>query len=159
MMYPVHFGNNPLFPSSDDFEVVFKSDHSGMGVVCYRDFSKGDLIAVMSGQFIDEIRQHSLQIDENTHLYDVYFSGYFLHACEPNITLDMKNLTVHALRDIQAYEFLYMDYAETEARLFRQFPCSCGAAQCRGWITGHSELINEKDPQYQAFMQVNKIAV
>ncbi len=158
-MYPTHFGNNPLFPNKDDFEVIMKNDQSGMGVISYRDFSKGDLIAKMTGQFISDIRQHSLQIDETTHLYDVYFSGYFLHSCDPNITLDMKNLTVHALRDISAYEFLYMDYAETEAVLFKQFPCSCGAPQCRGWITGHSEQADESDPHYQNIIQLSKIAV
>lgn len=158
-MYPEHFGNNPLFPSKDDFEVIMKNDQSGLGVVTYRDFNKGDLIAELNGQFIHDIRQHSLQIDDETHLYDVYFSGYFLHSCEPNVTLDMKNLMVHALKPIKAYDFLYMDYAETEQKLYKQFPCSCGSAQCRGWITGYNEGINESDMQYQNFAQIRKIAV
>ena len=158
-MYPEHYGSNPLFPSSDDFEVVMKNDHSGMGVVTYRDFNEGELIALLSGNVINDIRQHSLQIEENTHIYDVYFSGYFLHSCEPNVTLDMKNLTVHALKPVQAYDFLYMDYAETEKKLYKQFPCSCGAATCRGWITGNSEVIDENDPYYQSYLQLRKIAV
>lgn len=158
-MYPEHFGNNPLFPNKDDFEVIKKNDSSGMGVITYRDFNAGDFIAQMTGDIISDIRQHSLQIDESTHLYDTYFSGYFLHSCEPNITLDMKNLTVHALQPIKAFEFLYMDYAETEEKLFKQFPCSCGSAKCRGWITGHNETINENDPLFISFTQLRKIAV
>jgi hypothetical protein len=33
-----------------------------------------------------------------------------------------------------------MDYAETEDVLFKQFPCSCAAPNCRGWITGRREV-------------------
>lgn len=158
-MYPEHFGNNPLFPSSDDFEVVMKDDQSGMGVITYRSFEKGELVAKLAGNIIRDIRQHSLQIDSTSHLYDTWFCGYFLHSCEPNVTLDMKKLTVHALRDIEAYEYLYMDYAETEEKLYRQFPCSCGSSHCRGWITGYNEPIDEQNPLYQEYMQLRKVAV
>ena len=54
----------------------------------------------------------------------------------------MVDLLVVALKDIAANTFLYMDYAETEDVLFRQFPCSCGADCCRGWIIGRKEMIN-----------------
>ncbi len=158
-MYPEHFDHNPFYPKQADFSVVTKDGHSGMGVITYRDFDEGELVAHMAGEIIHDIRQHSLQIDETRHLYDTHFSGYFLHSCDPNITLDMKNLTVHALRPIKAGEFLYMDYAETEAVLYKQFPCSCGAPNCRGWITGHSEPVNEADADYQSYIQIRKIAV
>jgi hypothetical protein len=36
-------------------------------------------------------------------------------------------------------DYLTMDYAQTEDVLYRQFPCSCGAENCRGWITGRKE--------------------
>ncbi len=52
----------------------------------------------------------------------------------------MKKLTVTALQDIEAGSYIYMDYAETEDYLFKQFPCSCGAPNCRRWITGRLEL-------------------
>jgi hypothetical protein len=51
---------------------------------------------------------------------------------------------VTALRDIEANSYLYMDYAETEDYLFKQFPCCCGAENCRGWITGRLELPYQK---------------
>lgn len=51
----------------------------------------------------------------------------------------MEKLTVTALKDIPANSFLYMDYAETEDTLFKQFPCSCGSDNCRGWISGRKE--------------------
>ena len=141
MLYPASYGHDPLFPKSTDFEVVFKDDSSGKGVICYREFRRGDIIARMSGEVIDEIRQHTLQIDSEKHLFDPYFSGYFLHSCDPNISLDMNRLTVTALHDIPANSYLYMDYAETEDHLFKQFPCSCGSSECRGWIGGKKDLL------------------
>jgi len=140
-MYPSQFGNNVLFPRRQDFEVVVKDEVVGMGVVAHRGFAGGDLIAALAGEIIDDIRQHSLQIRPGVHLYDIYFSGYFLHSCSPNVRLDMENLVVHAIRDIRPGDFLYMDYAQTEDVLFRQFPCSCGSENCRGWIAGRKEQI------------------
>ena len=140
MLYPQELGDDPMFPQAENFQVVFKDDQVGQGVICYRDFKKGDLIAKMAGEVVADIRQHTLQIDENKHLYDTYFSGYFLHACEPNIVLDMENLTVTAVKDIAANSFLYMDYSSTEDVLFKQFPCNCGAENCKGWVLGKKEV-------------------
>jgi SET domain-containing protein len=142
MLYPDQFGKDPLFPKHSDFAVVFKDELAGRGVIAYRAFKKGEVIARMAGHIVNEIRQHTLQLTPETHLFDPYFSGFFLHSCSPNISLNMDELTVTAVKDIPAQSFLYMDYAETEDVLFKQFPCSCGAATCRGWITGRKEMLN-----------------
>ncbi len=142
MLYPDQFGEDPLFPKHSDFSVVHKDELAGRGVICYRTFQKGEVIARMAGYIVHDIRQHTLQLSPKLHLYDPYFSGFFLHSCSPNISLNMNELTVTALEDIAANSFLYMDYAETEDVLFKQFPCSCGAATCRGWITGRKEIFN-----------------
>ncbi|MFV1871799.1 MAG: hypothetical protein ACMZ64_00535 [Oleiphilus sp.] len=125
-----------MFPQSTDFSVVFKDDSTGLGVMTYRSFNSGDVIAKMAGEVVADIRQHTLQISPTEHLFDPHFSGYFLHSCDPNISLDMKFMTVTALKAIPAGSYLYMDYAETEDHLFKQFPCSCGSASCRKWIGG-----------------------
>ena len=140
MLYPAEFGNDPLFPKRSDFAVVCKDELAGRGVISYRAFKQGEVIARMSGHVVAEIRQHTLQMTPEAHLYDPYFSGFFLHSCSPNISLNMVDLAVTALKDIPANSFLYMDYAETEDVLFKQFPCSCGASNCRGWVTGRREL-------------------
>lgn len=142
MLYPDQFGDDPLFPKHSDFAVVFKDEMAGRGVIARRAFKKGEVIARMAGHVVNEIRQHTLQLTPETHLFDPYFSGYFLHCCSPNISLNMTDLTVTALENIAADTFLSMDYAETEDVLFKQFPCSCGAANCRGWITGRKEMVN-----------------
>ena len=106
MLYPSSYGNDPLFPQAHDFAVVHKDATSGQGVICYRPFKRGDTIAKMAGEVINTIRQHTLQITPDNHLFDPNFSGYFLHSCSPNISLNMETMTVIALQDIQANSFL-----------------------------------------------------
>lgn len=142
-----------------DYEIVFKDELSGHGVLSLRGYNRGDLIAEMRGEIISDIRQHTLQIRPGVHIHDLEFSGYLLHSCSPNVRLDMKNLRAYAKRKIRPNEFLYMDYAQTEDYLFRQFPCSCGAKNCRGWITGKKQAIDEQDPLYLEFMQNKVVAV
>ena len=142
MLYPDQFGKDPFFPKHSDFAVVFKDELAGRGVIAYRAFAKGEIVARMAGYVVHEIRQHTLQLTPEIHLYDPYFSGFFLHSCSHNISLNMMELTVTALKDIPANSFLYMDYAETEDVLFKQFPCSCGSPNCRGWVTGKKEIHN-----------------
>ncbi len=143
MLYPECWGANPLFPQSHDFSVVHRGEQHGMGVICYRDFEAGELVAEIHGEVLPEITQHTLEIEPGKHLLDLHFTGYLLHACEPNVHVDMQARRVTALRPIQAGEYLTMDYAQTESVLYRQFPCSCGSSQCRGWITGFAESVDE----------------
>jgi hypothetical protein len=139
-VYPARFGKNPLFPTTNDFEIITRDGICGKGVISRRSFKKGELVAMITGKPVLEIMQHTLQLEPNLHLYDPWFSGYFLHSCNPNVTVNMQARTVHALRDIQHNEYILMDYAETEDILFKQFHCECGAVNCRGWITGRAEL-------------------
>jgi hypothetical protein len=139
MLYPPKFGSDPLFPKTEDFEVRFKDENAGKGVFTFHSWQKGEIIARMAGYRIRKIRQHTLQISSHFHNYDPYFSGYFLHSCEPNISLNMRKMTVTALVDIPENSWLYMDYAETEDYLYKTFPCNCGSSSCRGWVTGRMQ--------------------
>ncbi|MDA0281556.1 MAG: SET domain-containing protein-lysine N-methyltransferase [Proteobacteria bacterium] len=140
MLYPKKYGVNPLFPQATDFNVITKDVSTGYGVLARRSFEAGELIAVITGEVVPDILQHTLQICEGKHLLDQYFTGYLLHACSPNISVDMHSMTVTALKNIPANTFLTMDYAQTEEVLYKQFPCSCGSENCRGWITGSLEM-------------------
>lgn len=140
MLYPKEYGDDPWFPQAKYFKVVDKNGIEGKGVFCYKPFKKGELLAKIHGEVTQEITQHTLQIDETNHLLDLYFVGYLLHSCNPNVIVDMKNRTVRALRQIKANSFLYMDYASTEDVLYKQFHCSCGSANCRGLILGRKEM-------------------
>lgn len=141
MLYPADFGEDPLFPSANDFEVLYKDELSGRGVFTRRSWARGQVMARMAGYRVDNILQHTLQISSSEHNHDPFFSGYFLHACEPNISLNMQDMTVTALKPIAANSWLYMDYAETEDYLFRIFPCGCGTRSCRGWVIGRMQQV------------------
>ena len=113
-VYPASFGSDPLFPKKSDFEIHKTSKSKGLGVITKRAFAKGEFVAKMAGPTVDTIQQHTLQIAKDVHLHDTYFSGYFLHSCDPNIHVDMQKLEVIALKPIKKNAYLYMDYSDTE---------------------------------------------
>ena len=120
-------------------EVVRLDDHRGLGVRARGGFAAGSVIHRFAGIVSETICQHSLQIDALRHIGGTRYIGYLSHGCEPNSRLDMIGFTLVALRDIAPGDVVTVDYAQTEDRLHRQFPCSCGAATCRSWITGRRE--------------------
>ncbi|MFM2042276.1 MAG: hypothetical protein RLY86_852 [Pseudomonadota bacterium] len=138
-LYPAEFMLGDGYPTEADFTVSRKEDGKGLGVYANRFFPRGYRICRISGMVMHQVMQHTLQINADTHLYDPYFTGYLLHSCDPNGFLDMQRFELWALKDIHPGEAMTMDYASTEDVLFKQFPCLCGAPNCRGWISGRRE--------------------
>ena len=149
MIYPIAYeleaGRN--YPRHEAF-TVNHCETTGAGIYVKRSFKKGEMVARMAGITVPYILQHTLQISPFLHLYDPHFTGLLLHSCDPLVSLDMNTLEVWALQDIEKGAALTMDYAQTEDKLFKQFPCSCGAINCRKWVTGRKEAINETGQQY-----------
>ncbi|MDA0881249.1 MAG: diaminopimelate decarboxylase [Proteobacteria bacterium] len=138
-VYPRRFGSNPLFPQKIDFTIHKTSRSKGLGVLTNKSFKAGDYLAKITGPKVPDILQHTLQISKNLHLHDTYFSGYFLHSCDPNIKVDMQKLEVWAIKPIKKNSYLYMDYTETEDYLFKSFKCNCGSSNCRGIVRGKKD--------------------
>ncbi|MCG8473515.1 MAG: SET domain-containing protein-lysine N-methyltransferase [Desulfobacterales bacterium] len=136
------------YPTRQDFFVSKAGDEKGFGLFTRRLFQKGEQMARFTGEVLNEIKLHTLQISPSKHLYDPHFVGYLLHSCDPNVELNMKTLTMRALKDIAPGEALTMDYASTEDVLYRQFACACKARKCRQWITGRLETINREGRDY-----------
>lgn len=126
-------------PTTDRFEIRFIGDGVGQGVVALASFEPGDIIFRFTGTFSNEITQFTLQVTEDLHLHDPFFMGKILHSCDPNAHVDMATRTFTAVRAIRPGDFVTMDYAQTEARLFKPFQCACGSANCRGWVQGYLE--------------------
>jgi hypothetical protein len=126
-----------------------RGDGKGLGVYTLRSYAEGELIAVVSGEIVGEHRLHTLQLTPDTHLYDPEFTGCLLHSCDPNAIIDPPERTVTALRNIGVDEAITVDYAHTEDRLVKQFPCMCGSPNCRRWILGRKEQIT---PEGRAFL-------
>lgn len=128
-------------PTTDRFEIRYVDDGIGQGVVTLVPFEPGEIVFRFTGFLSTEITQFSLQIRESLHLHDPYFMGKILHSCDPNTVCDMEKRTFTATKHIEPGSFVTMDYAQTEDYLFKSFPCSCGAANCRGYVTGRLQRI------------------
>lgn len=136
-----------LFPQKGDVELC-DTPECGRGVRALRRYKRGEMIGHFTGMVTAELLQHSLQVEPGMNIVDPYFVGYLLHDCDPNVSLDMHQQKVYALKDIEPGSYLSMDYASTEDQLFRQFPCMCDAPNCRLWITGRAETVNEEGLSY-----------
>jgi len=147
MIYPYDLESGRDYPGNDDF-TINHCETQGNGIYVERHFKKGEMVARMTGITVPYILQHTLQITPHLHLYDPHFSGLLLHSCDPLVCLDMNKLEIWALQDIEKGEALTMDYASTEDILFRQFPCVCGAINCRRWVTGRKESLDDFGRKY-----------
>ncbi len=149
MIYPCEYeleeGRN--YPKKEEF-TVNNCNTTGSGIYVKRNFKKGEIVARMAGITVPYILQHTLQISPFLHLYDPHFTGLLLHSCDPLVSLDMNTLEIWALQDIEKGAALTMDYAQTEDILFKQFPCACGTINCRGWVTGRKEAINDEGEKH-----------
>ena len=140
-LYPPSFCLGDSYPRRSEFVVAPREAGKGFGVYAKRPFVRGHRIARVSGTIVHDVMQHTLQISTQAHLYDPYFTGFLLHSCDPNTFLDMRRFELWAMKDVGAGEALTIDYASTEDILFKQFPCLCGAPNCRGWVTGRLEPV------------------
>jgi hypothetical protein len=129
--------------------ICFSAD-IGLGVQTLVEVAGGAVLDRFAGEIGPEITQHSLQVGPGLHISATRFVGYLTHGCEPNCRLDMEHFELIALRDIQAGELLTIDYAATEDRLHLQFPCRCGAADCRRWIIGRLDRVTAAGRRYLA---------
>ena len=135
-IYPSHLPVIDDEPQAEDFRVVQVDEIRGRGVLVLRPFRAGEVLFRMNGTLTEVMTQYSLQMANGLHLDDPDFAGRVLHSCDPNSRLDPETRLFTALRDIEAGDLLTMDYDETEDILFRAFPCSCGAINCRSYVAG-----------------------
>jgi len=148
LMYPFELDLNSHYPTHNEFVIKQDKENQGSGVFVKKAYKRGELVARFTGHIVPFLMQHTLQINSTTHLHDVYFSGLLLHSCNPNIVVDMQNFEIWAIQDIKAGDALTMDYASTEDILFKQFPCFCQSPNCRKWITGRKEKLNQAGIDY-----------
>lgn len=138
---------------------VYKTEGIGLGVRALTAFPKGAILDRFTGEISSRIKQHSLQIGEDRHISGTRFVGYLSHGCDPNAWLDMKMFELVARRDIEAGDLVTIDYAATEDRLFVQFVCTCGARDCRRWITGRRDPISTAGLDYLAAQSAGRARV
>jgi uncharacterized protein len=147
MKYQAITKDNPT-PAGIEMSIV--NETVGMAIRTTVAHERGTVIEHFTGTVSPHTVQHSLQVSPFQHILDLNFVGYLMHSCDPNCVLDMQRLRVLALKNIEAGALLTIDYAVTEDELYRQFPCQCGAPNCRQWITGRSQPVNAEGRRYLA---------
>jgi len=121
-----------------NFRIVTFDASGEKGLQADRLITKGEVLI----RFQTEEKQvkpdvYSVQVGENHHvLLRPEFLRLTNHSCDPNIIMDVENLSMVALRDIQPGEGLAFFYPSTEWNMSGFFECGCGSAACLGRISG-----------------------
>jgi len=138
--------------------VAHRSPSEGFGVVATRDIPAGSLLCVWGGRVVDTDRmlalpemrrRYAVQIDDDhylvTPLLGIGAADLVNHSCDPTALLAGAD-TLVARRDLVPGDEVTYDYATSDANPHHGFVCRCGAATCRGRVTGDDWL----DPALQA---------
>ena len=149
-LYPDFIPVEEGHPTTAKFKIVETGDERGRGLKAKVAFEKDEWVARLSGILVKHTTLDTIQITPTLYFSDPWFCRFLLHCCDPNLEINVPNLEVRALKDIFPDEYLTIDYATTDDTITFQFACNCGAPNCRGWITGGAEEINEKGRSFLA---------
>lgn len=147
---------------SPKLEVRACLEKGGWGVFAREAIKKDDLLCVWGGIAMtgEEARgqstyklTHGLQVEENIYLIpimDAEDADYINHSCNPNAGLSGQ-ITVVAMRDIEAGEEICFDYAMSDSSDYDEFECHCGAHNCRKRVTGNDWKLPELHERYKGY--------
>ncbi len=147
-LYPSIIHPEEGHPTSDRFFVLDTDDERGKGLRGKVAFEKDEQVAKLSGVIMNKTTLDTIQITPTLYFADRWFCRFLLHSCDPNLAINLEHLFVRALKDIPIGEYLTIDYADTDDEVTFQFACNCLAENCRRWITGRAQDINEEGRQY-----------
>ncbi len=143
---------------------VRPSPIQGRGLFAAESIEAGAIVAVKGGHFVDRMRwtvlerelgAAEIQITEELFIAPVtprQREGsmlYLNHSCNPNAAIQGQ-IVVVAMRDVLAGEELTHDWATTDDLDYRM-RCRCGAACCRGTITGKDWKKRELQEKYRGW--------
>ncbi|HKA08619.1 MAG TPA: SET domain-containing protein-lysine N-methyltransferase [Gemmataceae bacterium] len=136
----------------------------GRGLFADAPIAAGEIVCVKGGHLLTKAEfanykgvanEAELQIADNLFLSpvaDAEFESLMMflnHSCEPNVGIQGQIVFV-AMRDISAGEELTLDYATIE-RPAEPMSCRCGAADCRGVISGQDWRKPELQRKYGGY--------
>ena len=141
--------------------VVKRSTIEGQGLFCVDVIESSEIIGIRTGEVVDfeamrrdrEFGPFSMQVTENHFLCpsskdDADEVGLFInHSCEPNVWLRDQIVFV-ARQRIEPGQELLFDYAMNLSTPYDK-ECNCGAASCRGRITGGDWRLDELQIRYR----------
>lgn len=132
---------------TDKCEVRNRDVTGGKAVYARDTIEPGELVAIWSGRVVpagalgelpEEIRRHTVQIEEGLYLASLSPDeppDFINHSCEPNAGLDGQ-IAIVALDRIHPGDEVTIDYAMCDGSPYDEFACACGSPCCRGRVTG-----------------------
>ncbi len=127
---------------------IERPDKGGRGLVALKPVRDREVLVVFGGDIVTgrqlkkltSPRSHPyvLQVEEDLYLLTIHegAADWVNHSCEPNAGLQGQIVLV-AMRDISVGEEVCFDYAMSDGSPYDEFTCCCGAACCRGRVTGN----------------------
>jgi len=154
----------PLSYRSPKTEVRDSPIH-GRGLFAIAKIDKDEIVAVKGGHIVDRktLREKitpilgpvEIQIDDDLFIAPVSPEEregsmlYSNHSCDANLGM-RGEITFVAMRDIRAGEELTHDWAATDDDDY-SLKCKCGAANCRGTLTGKDWQRPDLQKQYAGY--------
>lgn len=132
------------------------------GCFAVESIAAGEVVAAFGGRCLtrdefDLLPAHqqvrSIQVDERLFLAGATEpepSDFIGHSCAPNCGMS-GNTVVVALREIEPGEELTYDYAMSDGSDYNEFECACGAAACRGKVTGNDWMLPDLQLRYRGY--------
>ena len=144
---------------------VRESPIHGRGLFATAKIDKDEIVAVKGGYIVDRktLREKitpvlgpvEIQIDDDLFIAPVTPEEreasmlYSNHSCDANLGM-RGEITFVAMRDIRAGEELTHDWATTDDDDY-SVKCKCGAANCRGTLTGKDWQRSDLQKQYAGY--------
>jgi SET domain-containing protein len=148
---------------SPKLEARVCTEKGGYGVFTREKLVEGELLAVWGGavvseenldQIPEERATHGIQVEEGIYLVpmgeELDPADMFNHSCEPNAGLSGQ-ITLVAMRDIDADEEICFDYAMSDSSDYDEFECGCGEPACRKKVTGNDWKMPALQEKYSGY--------
>jgi len=138
----------------DGCELRGAIDERNVGVFATRDFAAGDTVMLgVRGRPAPANHSHANQVSLDAWVFEDGLGPKVNHSCDPTcgvrVNDAVEGFDFVALRPIAAGDEISFDYAMRN-HVIEHFPdrCLCGAANCRGTITGWMDLPAELKAAY-----------
>jgi hypothetical protein len=139
-------------------------EKGGRGVYARVPLSRGEILVIFGGDVVpgdvlagldSTARRFTLQVDEDAYLVSTRIgpADWVNHSCDPNAGVQGQ-ITLVALRDIEAGEEICFDYAMSDGSCYDEFDCQCGSSRCRGRVTGGDWRLPELRDRYRGYFSV-----
>ncbi|MCA9969457.1 MAG: SET domain-containing protein [Anaerolineales bacterium] len=139
-------------------------EKGGHGLFARAPIAQGERLLVWSGDVVTgaelaqvpaHLRPYSVQIEEDLYLAaapddEPEPADYVNHSCSPNAGFDGQIVLV-AIRPIAPDDEICIDYAMCDGTPYDEFDCQCGAATCRGRVTGDDWRRPELQARYAGY--------